>query len=280
MTSMGSSNAQTTSGTFGRVDPVNAELSAIARAAMPELANRFTFFTNLALIITGWMAAIPQVILRQRMGEREFSTMRIYMAAGILIMWYAFFGGALLPWLLVVFIVLSVIERIGIWMRYQRGEAWHSYSTGISRLERLVPNIPIIGKGDWVFFRLYEPLLFAALSWLVSRMDQPTGVFMGFCAIAMALRGNIYFQAYRGRVLDLIDAQIESTYMNEAAFERTKRQIAGVAPIAAVWPSDLPTISGDGSFSETLDNVMGTPAADHPRARPTGQSRQQNGASG
>lgn len=267
----------------GSVDPGAGEASYILSATMPGVANFFTIVFNIMIIVLGWWSILVEVFLRYDFGERYLSWLRLFFAFGILLntgWWLRFFsaigGGDGAPAIFQLFVlavfILSILHRVRIWLRYQNGTAWHSMSFGTSRLSSL--NLPVIGSDDWTLYRWYEPFLCLVLALIISRLDQTTGIVIGIGSIALLLKNHMVYYQQRGRILDLIDAKIESIYYNEAAYQKPKADIAGMAVVKVVWPKLPAAPSSVGDIAQTVNAALGKapppppPAASSPSPTP------------
>ncbi len=66
----------------------------------------------------------------------------------------------------------------------------------------------------------------------------------------------VYYQQ-RGRILDLIDARLESIYYNEQAYGKPKEDIAGMSVMQVIWPKLPPAPRGLDDIKRTVDAAVG-----------------------
>ncbi len=274
-------------GSSGGIDPGNQETAYIANAIMPGAMQAVTTISNILLIVFGWLSVSVEVFIRYDFGERYLSVMRLFLAGFMMVTLFVLssafsatvtFGRTSGPVNLfyiffIAYIVLAIIHRLKIWLRYQRRIPWHSFSFGTSRLSAL--NLPVIGHDDWTLYRWYEPILCLVLGWILLRIDRNLGNWIIVSSIALFMKNQMVYFHQRSRILDLIDAQIEGTYYNAAAFGESKSNAAGIAVVKAIWPV-LPKKSPFDSaktVSETMaGNEVANPADDpeaDPRVNPT-----------
>lgn len=81
--------------------------------------------------------------------------------------------------------------------------------------------------------RTFLCLFFA---FLISRFDGITGFVIGVGAVSLLIKNHMVYYQQRGRILDLIDARLESIYYNEQAYGKPKEAIAGLSVMQVVWP--------------------------------------------
>jgi hypothetical protein len=264
-------------GNSGGVDPGMREAGYILSSTMPGVAQFFAIVSNIFIIVLGWWSILVEVFLRRDFGERYLSWLRLLFAFGILTtIWrvtqfFTFWGipifsstpSTILSLFTVGFVICSAMHRLGIWLKNKKGEAWHSRSFGTSRLAAL--NLPFIGTDDWMFYRLYEPLLCLLLAYIISHFDIVAGFIIGVSSVALLLKNNLVYLQQRGRILDLIDAKIEGIFYNEQAYGKPKQDVAGISVVKVVWPKLPPAPSSLDDIETTVNSALrnnpaGTPA--------------------
>ena len=222
-------------------------------------------------IVLGWFSISVEVFVRRpgSFGERYLSWLRLYMAYFIMgaftffytlihvlmggispLSFLGYSGGlsslfttgvsSLLYHLYFYgFLGLAAWHRYQIWRRNQEQVQWHTMSFGISWLAGLpwhrLQAIPVIGPylhvDDFTLFRFIEPLCCYIAGRLIWHADGLLGWWLIIASVALFLRNNMAYFELRGRVLDLMDATIESTYLSAALTGGPKEQTAGFAVV-------------------------------------------------
>lgn len=260
--------------TSGGVDAGAEEAGYIFSSAMPETAQLLSTVFNIIIIVLGWWSILLEVFLRYDFGERYLSWLRLFFAYSLL-SWLVFFpavfnsalaiqGAPFFKVFSVAFILFSLNHRLRIWLRYQHGIPWHSMSFGTSWLAAL--NLPVIGKDDWTLYRWYEPALCLLISFVIGRFDGTTGFVIGAGSLVLLLKNHMIYYQQRGRILDLIDARLESIYYNDAAYGKPKEAVAGISVMKVVWPKLPPAPAGLDAIAETVNTALGgnTPSSPQP----------------
>lgn len=170
------------------------------------------------------------------------------------------------------FLLLAIWHRYRIWKRQQEGDVWLSTSFGISHLaavpwQRLLERIPYAGPvisryvtiDDFFLYRFMEPALCLLLGRLIHPMDGLLGTYITIAAVALFIKNNMAYNQMRGRMLDMIDSAIESSYLAESLKGRPKEQTAGFSavplPLAGLFDEEL-------DLAATVRETMGMNAAD------------------
>jgi hypothetical protein len=251
-------------GSSGGVDPALRETGYIISAVAPGTAQLLSAIFNIAVIMLGWISVVWEVFFRYDFGERYLSWLRLFFAyAMISTLWWIYAllnpsgirrSDSLFVWSVVFFIGFSVYHRIRIWLRYQNGIPWHSMSFGTSRLSDL--NLPVIGNDDWTLYRWYEPIICFILAFVLGRLDPIAGFVGAIAAFALLIKNHMVYFQQRGRILDLIDARLEAAFYNEAAYQKRKEDIAGIAVMKVVWPKMPDVPAGMEAINETVRSTL------------------------
>ena len=240
---------------------------------------------NLVIVVLGWFSLSIEVFLRKDFGERYLSPIRFFLA------WFAFstlaFGGqvvnlmgmaygpreggevwkGLLSGLLFHvlywgFLIMSAWQFRRISKRNKRGERWHSWSFGVSRFSGLIGRkVGSFTIDDWALYRFIEPTAIFALAVLVGLVSVPAGSWLWLASVTLLLKNNYMYAQAHGRLLDLVDAQIEGQYLQAALRGEDKQKTAGYSVVRA--PSALDK-DGDG-MPDTLQTAP--PSQQAPQAQ-------------
>lgn len=125
------------------------------------------------------------------------------------------------------------------------GHLWHGLMRlipvplGRDLLERLASYVPValirntLRADDWKFYRFFEPLLCYLMAQTLKPTDGLLGTWLLIASAALFIKNNMVYFNLRSRALDLMDAQIESVYLQAALQREDKRQTAGftVVPV-------------------------------------------------
>ncbi|MEM7125671.1 MAG: hypothetical protein AAF702_05055 [Chloroflexota bacterium] len=184
-----------------------------------------------------------EMFLRGEFGERYLNWIRFISSLLIINFFLGFLrffhslplvGGGVYPqinsyfwW---AFVSLSCYHLIRIWLRNRRGVKWHSYSFGIS-------HFAFLGLSDGLLYRVVEPMIAITASLLMRPYSSFTANWILISAICLFIKNNMLFNHMRGRVLDVIDGQIEAEVMSGKMEGKSKKQTAGWSQIVSVSPS-------------------------------------------
>jgi hypothetical protein len=198
-----------------------------------SLAEKADVLSNLALFPA--MTILP--FLRRRIGYRFLNP--TYYQIMVLLLWLlAAFSAVgdpasaapLLLFGLVVLIVASV-ERWMQWKEIKSGVRWHTYSRGIPWLCYFFPLRETVVK------RFIDPALAAVIGIVLALLFHWLGYFIVFSAICLMIFESADYQRSINRMLDQLDAQVESEIVAEnveyygqggQAGERPVEQTAGI----------------------------------------------------
>lgn len=143
------------------------------------------------------------------------------------------------------YVVVAALHIIAIKRREHQGIEWHSMSFGQSWLEELplwglwnwlVSWLPwrlgaFLNVDEWVMYCVLEPLLCYLASFSVYRLDSLLGTWLWLAAWALFFKNLLVYYELRGRMLDLMDASIESRFLSAALRGESKGQTAGFSVV-------------------------------------------------
>lgn len=253
----------------------------------------------LAVIFLGWWSIPLELLMRKEFGSRYLSFLRLYMGyvvmglftflftfVGVLaggISPLAFFGysgslrtlfangGSSVLYHLVYWAVVGMAcwHRYRIWRRERDGVPWHSMSFGISRLaaipwQRLIDAVPGLSNyvtiDDFFLLRFVEPGMCYLVALGLRRVDSLLGWWLLIASVALFLKSNLVYWDLKGRTQDLMDANLEASYLSAALAGKDKQETAGwsvvPAPVEGLFehtPFDL---------HMTVREALGADAAD------------------
>lgn len=287
-----------------------ADMEFVARIGAPQGVNAIKNISNLIFILLGWVSVTVEVFTRHGFGERYLTPLRCIMAwmALRVFLWFPnierYFRSYLNPFageepFLIAqagnlfanaFILMCVVHLIRIWVRNNvEGKSWHSFSFGISNLDLLIPwleRLPGVrqGGGDWLLYRIIEPVLVLFFAWIVYKFNGVMGWWFYLGGIALFLRNNLVYSNERSRYLDILDARIESHYFNQlqemqGGNYRSKRETAGysVVPVPPRILKELRATDIEATVAEMMGSV--TPSEGVLTAVPAIQPPQQSDSS-
>lgn len=225
------------------------ELDYVASSLVPNTWQPLMAVGQMAMVLLSWLSVTLELFVRFNFGERYLSWLRLFL--GLIIMELTtlvprvimtiipFLGGptpSLSPLFLRAAFCLGLYHQWCIWRRNRQGIAWHSNSFGVSRLA-------ILPVSDWVLYRFIEPGICLVAGILIKYMDPVTGFWIILASVALFIKNQMVFNAQRGRVLDIVDARIESVAMQGALEGKSKRETAGysVMPVPAMHLMDEST---------------------------------------
>jgi hypothetical protein len=244
------------------------ELDYVASSLAPDAWNPLMAIGQIAMVLLSWLSVTLELFVRFNFGERYLSWLRLFL--GLMIMelttlvprmifaMIPFLGGptgSFSPLFFRAAICLGIYHQWRIWRRNRQGIAWHSNSFGVSRLSFL----PV---SDWMLYRFVEPGLCFIAGMLIKFIDPVTGIWVILASVALFVKNQMVFNAQRGRLLDVIDARIESAAMQGALEGRPKQETAGFSvmsvPVAHFFDETAPDI--EATVSATLNPAVGAPA--------------------
>lgn len=235
-----------------------SKMEYVAHATIGEVYRDALPWINLIIIVLGWFSISVEVFLRHSFGERYLNLLRVFLALTVMslltlvsqmVMFTqigsgsvssdaGFLGIYALYYLPQVFFLVSLVHLVHNWRRSSRGERWHSRSFGISHLRFLIGRR--LGHGpfrmivdDWLLYRLVEPLLVMLLALFLGQFAGGLGFYLFLAAGTLFIKNNYLYALERGRVLDMIDSEIEQDFMEAAFSGEDKRQTAGFTLVRA-----------------------------------------------
>lgn len=205
-------------------------------------AETFSLIFNTSVAVLDWFCTGAEVFLRYDFGERYLSPIRLYLAYSIMLLFplVPMIAGArtrLYWFIFVAFIGLGIYHRFRIWQRERQGIAWHSRSFGVSWLSKVLP------VDDWTLYRYVEPgicLLLGAIVWRY--VNGVVGAWLTINGFVLLIKNYILYFQHRERILDMIDARIEASYMQNIMAGAPKQQTAGYSMVRMAMPKDLPAL--------------------------------------
>jgi len=257
----------------------SAEAAYMARTFMGQGAvNIFTNIQAVIRVVSGWMSVTVEVFIRRDFGERYLNLLRVLSA---LILMRTFMGlywlrsatlsyvpevlrpdiapTFVLNWFQVAFVAMALLHILFIFIRNRQNVLWHSQSFGMSFLSFLPIN-------DWVLYRYIEPVVCYGVGYWLHAYDPLLGGWIRWSSMALFLSNNLAYNNSRGRLLDIVDSQIESSFyqkMRSGEKVGSKRDTAGfsVIPVAI---DQLNEVMEPASIAETVAATMG----EEPRLTP------------
>jgi hypothetical protein len=115
---------------------------------------------------------------------------------------------------LICFLVMSLYHRFIAWLQKQGGRhRWHSRYPGTSFL-RVLTVLPFVNT--YTVQRFIEPVIAIVAGSIIFSLTQPLGAWLIFAGLCLAATENFAYRRARNRLLDTIDAQIESKHLGDA----------------------------------------------------------------
>lgn len=244
------------------------------------------FIKNVVAIIMllfYWSATHTTILCRHSFGIRYISITR-FLVAGIMTSLIRFpitlmFGGVgILDYVWMWSITSAYV--IHYWQARKRlrnkETLWHSNSFGISHFEPLLGklakrfnHLPFPQLDDYFLHRVAEPFAFFLLALLIRPFDLSVSYIIMFGALGHLIHANLSYSHLQGRLLDIIDAQIESRFFQISMDGAHKSTTAGYqAPVRLA--DDGLTNLVEGRVKDTLSKVAAT--VSETLAQPTTQT--------
>lgn len=204
---------------------------------------------NFFALVFSLFSVPAEVFLRYNFGERYLTLGRMILGY-ILITYYWSFSTSLLNltrgksagWDMftsafrLCFVLGCVFHVIWIQIRKSRGVRCHSRYAGDSLpLWRRLPFYEAIG-GQYNVQLYLEPLLLMILSVILHGRSAALGEFLFFCSLSLFAKGWSQHSAFKGRLQDITDRQIEAEQLAEAG--KRWRDPAGLATDGYVIPAN------------------------------------------
>ena len=182
------------------------------------LAASEGFFIRAVGITLGLICLSVEILVRTGFGERYLSLLRI---CGTLLLCGLFFvampdfqGG--FPFVSVIFSLCVFVALFRhhrtIRQRKKAGLRWYSIAQGQSVFRRFVPA----SVSDNIFYIVIEPLCVIAAGCLIALVGTSVGLWFCLAGWVMFLKAAIAAAAFRKRILDHIDRQIEAEWFTSA----------------------------------------------------------------
>ena len=246
-------------------------------------------FFNLLVIVAGFFSISIEVFIRHSFGERYFGIFR-YLIGGLFLSLFVL-GGQLIGWLNTAavdswfgqaqgwltitvlqliywsYLIVGLVHLSLSWYRRNFTDSpWHSWSFGVSWFNFLVGRKFFVWTvTDWMLYRFVEPMFFFALAILAAIPMPGVSLFLFLVGMILFTKNNYLYLQARGKVLDLLDAQIEASFVEQATSGDDKRKTAGFSmvrsPARVDWNNDgipdiLQTSSQDDNAIDTTSTTM------------------------
>lgn len=208
-----------------------AERQSMAAQGTMLVAPKLAWFAALASWVASVLAFPFEAIMRHDFGERYFSlgnavfsVLFVALPLGTVLSG----GGMVITVYVGLAVIASVYHLFVIWRRRRRGETWYSYYDGTPWLAHLVHRVWPMSEAT--VQRFVEP----AAGLLVVLVILPFfGVSAGTAYVAVSIAGavagtNLRLKQQRHQWLDMIDGQLTTRYMADAARGQPARQTQGV----------------------------------------------------
>ena len=174
--------------------------------------------------------SIPaEVFIRHQFGERYLSPIK-FIAGGVVLFFgvrfavqateTAGFGGLII---LPLYVIAGLVHIIGINIRIRKNIPWHSRSWG-----EPLPGWGVIPpfRDRWRLRIIGEPGLVFLIGLLIAVTQDPLAIVVMASAACMFIKAIWIYVEERSKLLDAVDAQIESIAQSELVEERTSGQPA------------------------------------------------------
>lgn len=181
--------------------------------------EEFQKILNYTQMIVRLFSVTVEVFLRHSFGERYLNIFNCYGAVILLSIGNELrFRGPeryLLRGFIIAFILMCIVHRLFIWRRKKKGMRWHSRYAGTSYdFWKFLPF------KQYTIQRYFEPALVFLLGFLVLNISgNALGGWLMISALSLAITAQIDAARFRNQVLDVMDSQIESEYLNAAVVE-------------------------------------------------------------
>jgi len=252
--------------------PMMSQAQYVASLFLPGAVAYLQFFTDLAIILLGWLSVSVEVFLRREFGERYLSNIRLTLGF-IMLVFVGFsgfifgligrsnrntqstsggWGGWVFTLFFIAFLVLSAMHRWRIRSRNRKGIEWHSLSFGISWLSGVAP------WGDWTLYTVVEPLVVLVLGIVFGLLGfTATTLWLLMSAIALFIKNQMIYMQHRDRILDLMDNRIEARNFQPSLQGAPKQKTAGfsVVPFPPAQVKVIEEIIPD--FAATMKATLG-----------------------
>lgn len=197
-------------------------------AALGSLARQLIMIVKgLVILIVHGLAFGPELWFHKRFGERYLSPWMLAIAMLLPIWWYDESPALIMFWICAL-PALFMIHFAHRQILRRRGEVWHSRSCG-------EPHQWLrLFKSDWLNRMLWVPTQMLIAGGGLALFGLNVGSLFLLCGAAMVVKCYFEQVAFRERVLDTIDAQIESEHLAEAVRgESSPRQTRGLTVAGA-----------------------------------------------
>ncbi|MBZ0296719.1 MAG: hypothetical protein K8L99_29425 [Anaerolineae bacterium] len=258
---------------------------------MPKTTQTLRGLSAIAALFLGWLAVPLEVFIRYGQGERYMGLLRMFYGFGMIQTFFMIVIAVGLPYrytqftelFLLAYVMLAVAHQMQMWRRARAKIPWHSRAFGISHLQKLTLRLEawLIGKpvpflngrkvppfniSDWVLYRFIEPVTFVLLGLALRQYEPLVGLYLLVASAALFVKNNHLYNMERDRILDIIDAQIEQTYLQDALDGKPKEKTAGFTVAPVTYP-DFPAEDAP-DIAATVARTMGAAAGRNTQAAP------------
>lgn len=210
----------------GYLSPEGEKVRADIGHQVHQAGGMIQFAYNLAVFIFSLFSVPAEVFLRYNFGERYFTLFR--MVLGYLLITYYWSLVNLIHWgssafldtfsgtLRLAYIAACIFHILCIARRRFRNIRCYSRYPGDSLpFWRKLPFYDFIG-GQYNVQLYLEPLLLLLLSNIVGYFNGSLANFLFFCALSLFVKGYTQHVAFRQRVTEIVDRQIEAEQLQNA----------------------------------------------------------------
>lgn len=192
-------------GAFTTLRESQANTTALTTLARQLLA----IVKGIVLLLVHALAFGPELLLHAKFGERYLSPWMLLLTLALPFLWFQDSPILVIIWTALLFVAF-IIHFIHRQLLRRKGELWHSRSSGVPHkwLQQF--------KHEWITRALWVPFHVITIGIALSLMHVSIGSYLVLCAIAVTLKCYAEHLAFRERVMDTIDAQIESQYLADA----------------------------------------------------------------
>lgn len=231
-----------------RFDEGNPQVAEALFGAVKSAKSDFDFVGGFAKWFYGFLHSLItfaatsfsfslEVILRYNFGERYLSIARGLWTLAVVTVAFTFLGAGSDPiagiWL-ALYVLCWFIHRFDILRRRLQGEAWHSWSNGVSYFLHWRYTSRI-----WVVEIILEPLVALLLAAIAFALGSTFWPVLALAGAGMFVKSWTLYEMARSALLDVVDRQIEAGNLTGALKKDAKpTETEGfVIPGASRWTS-------------------------------------------
>ncbi|MEM7311284.1 MAG: hypothetical protein AAF682_31750, partial [Planctomycetota bacterium] len=251
-------------------------------------------YVTVLKIIGGWFSLPLESFTQFDFGTRYYNGLKVIMASMVLLLTLFMMTGVSelmrlytgqasgdVPpfWLLPVFLIAASVQIGRIWYRDNVLDMpWHSHSNGISAfsflnhidISKFTSDLPVLRWlpdrpfTSWWIARVGHPFICLGVGQCLIWADAPLlGGWVMMSALMLSIKNNMMYQGYRGRILDVKDAQIEQQYLDASlSGKESKRQMAECPLPVASWQGAT-TTAYPGRYAEEEQRSHGVTGGGH-----------------